>query len=212
MAPPAPSPDGRLICFSYRTRGTSSLYVVNANGTNARRLSDSLDVRGAASWSPDGKWVAIAANDGKGTRLFTVPVDGGPPVQLRDTLSFNPVWSPDGRFIMYSEQQKAGQFEVKAITPERVPVSIVELPIVGFSTAAQYRFLPDGRSLVVLEGTIGNSQNFVRVDLVTGQRRQLTALKSGSVIQNFDVSPDGTHIVFDRLRDNADIALWNLAR
>jgi serine/threonine protein kinase len=212
VAPPAPSPDGRLICFSARTRGTTRLYVVNANGTNARRLSDSLDVRGAASWSPDGKLVAIAANEGKGTRLFLIPVDGGQPVQLLDTLSFNPVWSPDGRFIMYSEQQRAGQFEVKAITPERVPVSIVELPIVGFTTAAQYRFLPDRRSLVVLEGTIGNSQNFVRVDLVTGQRRQLTALKSGSVIQNFDVSPDGTHIVFDRLRDNADIALWNLAR
>ena len=169
-------------------------------------------MRGAASWSPDGKLVAIAANEGKGTRLFLIPVDGGRPVQLLDTLSFNPVWSPDGRFIMYSEQQKAGQFEVKAITPARVPVSIVELPIVGFTTAAPYRFLPDGRSLVVLEGTIGNSQNFVRVDLVTGQRRQLTALKSGSVIRNFDVSPDGTRIVFDRLRDNADIALWNLAR
>ena len=110
-----------MICFSYRTRGTTRLYVVNADGTNARRLSDSLDVRGAASWSPDGKLVAIAANEGTGTRLFLIPVDGGRPVQLLDTLSFNPVWSPDGRFIMYSEQQKAGQFEVKAITPARVP-------------------------------------------------------------------------------------------
>ena len=94
----------------------------------------------------------------------------------------------------------------------QAPVPIVELPIVGFSRATPYRFLPDGQALVVLAGTIGVSQNFVRVDLANGQRRQLTALKSGSVIQNFDVSPDGTHIVFDRLRDNADIALWNLAR
>ena len=64
----------------------------------------------------------------------------------------------------------------------------------------------------MLEGTTGNSQNFVRVDLANGERRQLTALKSGSVIQNFDVSPDGAHIVFDRLRDNSDIVLMNLAR
>ena len=106
---------------------------MNANGTNVRTLADSFDVRGAASWSPDGKWVAVAANQGEGTRLFKVPVDGGQPVRLLDTLSFNPVWSPDGRFIVYSEQQSAGQFEVKAITPDRAPVPIVELQIVGFS-------------------------------------------------------------------------------
>ena len=64
-------------------------------------------MRGAASWSPDGKWVAVAANQGEGTRLFKIPVDGGPPVRLLDTLSFNPVWSPDGRFIVYSEQQSS---------------------------------------------------------------------------------------------------------
>ena len=84
VAPPAPSPDGRLVCFSYRTRGTTRLYVMNADGTNARRLSDSLDVRGAASWSPDGAWVAVAANEGEGTRLFKVPVYGGQPVRLLD--------------------------------------------------------------------------------------------------------------------------------
>ena len=44
--------------------------------------------------------------------------------------------------------------------------------------------------------------------------RQLTSfdLKSGSVVQNFDVSPDGRRIVFDRLRNHADIVLMNLAR
>ena len=211
VAPPVPSPDGRLICFSYRAQGTTRLYVMNANGTNARRLADPLDVRGAASWSPDGKWVAIAANRGEGTRLFKVPVDGGQPVQLLDTLSFNPAWSPDGRFIVYSEQQSAGQFEVKAITPEHAPVQIVEVPIVGFRGVTPYRFLPDGKAVVVIEGTIGASQNFVRVDLTNGQRRQLTDLKAGSVIQDFDVSPDGTRIVFDRLRDNSDIVLMSLA-
>jgi WD40 repeat protein len=128
VAPPAISPDGRHICFSYRTQGTSGLYVMNANGTNARTLAaDSFDVRGAASWSPDGKWVAVAANRGEGTRLFKIPVDGGPPVRLLDTLSYNPAWSPDGRFIVYSEL--SSPWRKSAVAPSRA---------IGWTSAARH--------------------------------------------------------------------------
>ena len=64
-------------------------------------------------------------------------------------------------------------------------------------------------------GAAGSSnQNLFGLDLETGAQRQPTNfdLKSGSVIQNFDISPDGTRIVFDRLRNHADIVLMNLAR
>jgi Tol biopolymer transport system component len=69
---------------------------MSANGTNVRPLAQSLDVRGGASWSPDGKWIAVAADSGNGTRVFKIPVDGGEPVKLVETLSYNPVWSPNG--------------------------------------------------------------------------------------------------------------------
>ena len=151
---------------------------MNANGTNVRALADSFDVRGAASWSPDGKWVAVAGNQGQGTRLFKIPVDGGPPVQLLDTFSYNPVWSPDGRFIVYSEQQA----------------------------------VPNGKAPIALDGATRATQNFFWVNLENGQQRQLTDLKAGFMIQNFDVSPDGKQIVFDRLRDNSDVVLMNLSR
>ena len=69
------------------------------------------------------------------------------------------------------------------------------------------------KTLITLQGTAPN-QNFFRLDLETGEQRQLTGfdLKSGSAVQNFDISPDGKHIVFDRLRNHADIVLMNLAR
>ena len=210
VAPPAISPDGRVICFSYRKQGTAGLYVMNADGTNVRTLVDSFDVRGAASWSPDGEWVAVAANQGDGSRLFKVPLDGGQPVRLLDTLSFNPVWSPDGRFIVYSEQQGGGAFQVKAISPDKASVPLPALEV-GYTIATPYRFMPNGKALITLEGSLG-AQNFFWVDLEGGQQRQLTDFKTGFVIQNFDVSPDGTRIVFDRLRDNADIVLMNLTR
>jgi serine/threonine protein kinase/Tol biopolymer transport system component len=210
VAPPAVSPDGRLICFSYRKQGTAGLYVMNADGTNVRTLVGSFDVRGAASWSPDGDWVAVAANQGDGTRLFKIPLDGGQPVRLLDTLSFNPIWSPDGRFIVYSEQQGGGAFEVRAITPDKVPVSLPEFQVL-YTLATPYRFMPNGKALIALRGNLA-AQNFFWVDLESGQQRQLTDFKPGFAIQNFDVSPDGAQIVFDRLRNNSDIVLMNLAR
>lgn len=209
---PAISPDGRLICFAFRKGGRAGLYVINANGTNMRTLAEGLEVRGAATWSPDGKWVAVAGNRGDGTRVFKVPVDGGAPIELANTLSVNPVWSPDGGLILYSEQQRAGQFEVKAMTPDRTQVAIGAIQIVGFSAGTHYRFMPEGGALIVLEGVIGASQNFFKVDLATGERRQLTDLDGTYVIRNFDVSPDGTHIVFDRWRQHTDIAMMTLAR
>jgi serine/threonine protein kinase/Tol biopolymer transport system component len=208
VAPPAISPDGRLICFSYRKQGRAGLYVMNADGTNVRTLVDSFDVRGAASWSPDGDWVAVAANLGDGTRLFKVPLGSGQPVRLLDTQSFNPVWSPDGRLIVYSEQ-RGSSFQVRAITPDGAPVPIPELRV-GYTTSTPYRFVPNGKALIALVGSRG-AQNFSWIDLESGQHRRMTDFKAGFVIQNFDVSPDGTQIVFDRLRNNTDIVMMNLA-
>jgi serine/threonine protein kinase/WD40 repeat protein len=217
VAAPATSPDGNRICFSYRKQGRAELYAINANGTGLTTLAKSIEVQSAASWSPDGKWVAVAANQGEGTRVFKIPLDGGPPVRLRDTLSFNPVWSPDGRFIVYSEQHASKNFDVKTMTPDGAPVVVPAVASLGFrvlvALGTPYRFMPGGKTLITLQGMAPN-QNFFRLDLETGEQRQLTSFdpKSGSVVQNFDISPDGKRIVFDRLRNHADIVLMNLAR
>jgi Tol biopolymer transport system component len=217
VAAPAISPDGNRICFSYRKEGRAGLYVINANGTGLTTVATSIEVQSAASWSPDGKWVAIAGNQGEGTRVFKIPLDGGAPIRLRDTLAFNPVWSPDDRFIVYSEHAAGGSFEVKTMTPDGASVVLPAVASLGLRFpvwfGTPYRFMPGGKTLITLQGTAPN-QNFFRLDLETGEQRQLTSFdsKSGSVIQNFDISPDGKRIVFDRLRNHADIVLMNLAR
>jgi len=44
-------------------------------------------------------------------------------------------------------------------------------------------------------------------DLKTGRERQLTALGRGFTIGDFDISPDGRELLFDRSRDESDVVL-----
>jgi hypothetical protein len=53
-------------------------------------------------------------------------------------------------------------------------------------------------------------QQFHVIDLETVQERRLSNLKPGFTLRSFDVSPDGTQIVFDRVRENADLVLIDL--
>lgn len=54
------------------------------------------------------------------------------------------------------------------------------------------------------------SQNFYLVNVDTGERRQLTDFKPGYSMRNFDISPDGKRIVFDRIQENSDVVLIDL--
>jgi Tol biopolymer transport system component len=73
----------------------------------------------------------------------------------------------------------------------------------------RYRFLPDGKSLVYMQG-FGPAQDFWLLDLATKRTRQLTRLANQGAIRTFDVTPDGTQIVFDRIRENSDVVLIDL--
>ncbi len=55
-----------------------------------------------------------------------------------------------------------------------------------------------------------SQKDFWSLDLKTGQERQLTNLDRGFTIGDFDISPDGREIVFDRIREESDIVLFDL--
>ena len=77
--------------------------------------------------------------------------------------------------------------------------------------ARRVAFAPNSGSLVILRGEIAH-KNFWLLNPQTGTERQLTDLPSSFVIGDFDVSPDGTEIIFDRVQDSSSIALIERAR
>ena len=115
---PAIAPDGRSIAFSVRQHGQTLLYVMQADGTNARIVSDSLDLQGAPAWAPDGQSITSAADDHGVPHLFRVPLDGRSPALFVEEYAVDPAWSPDGRFVVYSGPDIGTTFSVKAVTAD----------------------------------------------------------------------------------------------
>ena len=75
-----------------------------------------------------------------------------------------------------------------------------------------YRFMPDRPQLVYIPTPDQvATESFWLLDLPSKKARQLSSVNSRST-RTFDISPDGTLITFDRLKDNSDIVLIDLPR
>jgi Tol biopolymer transport system component len=206
---PAIAPDGRNIAFSVRQRGQTLLYVMHADGTNARMVTDSLELQGAPAWAPDGQSITLAAGDHGVPHLFRVPMDGHSPASFVREYSVDPVWAPDGRFVVYSGPDIGTTFSVKAVTAEATPHSLPGLTLTR--GARHLAFLPGGRTLMLLRGDMEHKDLWL-IDLVTGTERQLTRLPADFDIRDFDVSPDGREVVLERLQERSDVVLMDLPR
>ena len=201
------SPDGSRIAFIAQKGGRNRLYFMNANGTSVKELAETLNIRGAPAWPPAGEWVTVAADRDKSPGLFNIPLDGGPPIELVEGPSANPVWSPDGRLLVYSGAEVGTTFPLKAVTVDGKPYDLPQLIL--SRGASRFSFLPARPVLIVLKGEIWH-KNFWSVDLLTGEQRQLTNFSREFLISDFDVSPDGREIVFGRLKENSNIVLIEL--
>ena len=204
---PALSPDARQIAFSTRQRGQTLLYVMEADGTKARIVVDSLELQGNPAWAPDGQSITAAAMDHGVPHLVRVPLDGRSPAVLVQEYSVEPAWAPDGGFVVYSGPDIGATFSVKAVTGEAAPHSLPPLTLTR--GARHLTFLPGGHTLVFLRGEIQH-KNLWLVDLQTGAERQLTNLNPGFDVRDFDVSPDGREVVFEREQERSDVVLLDL--
>lgn len=207
---PAISSDGRYIAFSVRQHSQTLLYVMQADGTNARVVADSLELLGAPAWVPDGLSIASAVNDRGTPRLFRLPVDGGSPALFIQDYSVDPAWAPDGRLVAYSGPDIGTTFSVKVVTSEGVAHPLPRLTTLTRG-ARHLKFLTGGRGLAFLRGGIKH-KDVCLLDPETGAETQLTHLPPDFDIQDFDISLDGREVVLERVQERSDIVLLDLPR
>lgn len=128
------SPDGKLIAFA-SNRGASVLnerdqakfeiepsyfndiYIMNADGTNVRQLTDVPGYDGGPFFSPDGKqicWRRFSEN-GATAEVFTMNIDGTAPKRLTNlnTMSWAPFFHPSGDYLIFTTNKHGfGNFEL----------------------------------------------------------------------------------------------------
>lgn len=91
--------DGR-VAFTYQ----DDIWVVDADGTNPRRITTHLARDFSPRFSPDGKWIAFTTNRNGNNDVYIVPSTGGEPKQLTWFVGNDEAlyWAPDGKGIVMS--------------------------------------------------------------------------------------------------------------
>jgi serine/threonine protein kinase/Tol biopolymer transport system component len=202
---PEIEPGGQRIAFSIEQGSKTVLYVMNADGTGARAVTESLQLEGSPAWTPNGQSITTAANVNGTPQLFSVSLDGSTRPLVMD-YSTDPAWAPDGEMVVYSGPDIGTTFSMKAANTSG-PVSLPNLTLTR--GARRVRFLSERRALVVMRGEVQH-KNLWLIDLATGGERQLTDVPADFQIRDFDVSPDGSQIVLERIEEDSDIVLLEI--
>jgi Tol biopolymer transport system component len=147
------SPDGRHLLFdSTRAEGHTALYVANADGSNARRVTYFGDDWGG-TWSPDSTRIAFNANPSGGP--YDIYVAGfesaDVPTRLDDDPAGDaaPTWSPDGTRIAFESDRADGNSDIWSMAADGSdPVNLTATPgsAEGMTSGGQ-SWGPDGRIL-----------------------------------------------------------------
>ena len=103
----ANAPPPTRIAFDSIRDGDYEIYVMNADGSGVRQLTDNDSYDAFAALSSNGRRVAFEAERGGNVDVFVMSVDGTEEVRLTDDEGYDgqPAWSPNGAKIAFTSTQ-----------------------------------------------------------------------------------------------------------
>lgn len=137
------SRDGKWLY--YNTGG--SIFKISPNGGEPVKVptGDIASCNNDHVISPDGKTLAISVGvPGKGSVIFTLPIDGGTPRQVTpEGPSYLHGWSPDGKKLVYTAQRN-GDYDIYIISLDGSDeTQLTDVP--GLDDGPE--FTPDGKRI-----------------------------------------------------------------
>jgi Tol biopolymer transport system component len=196
---PMASPDGsRIVYCSQRDTIYSQIYVMNADGSAPKRLTDvkSGDACGPA-WSRDGKKIAYYAfaqtQPSRDPEIWVMDSDGSNPKKLTDH-GMDPSWSPDGKQIAFASHRD-GIFQIYAMNSDGSNLRRLTKHNAEDSNPV---WAPDGGSIVYISATGDDRRGLFLMGPDGSDPHGLAHSKH----QDFcfpSWSPDGRTIVFSAL-------------
>jgi serine/threonine protein kinase/dipeptidyl aminopeptidase/acylaminoacyl peptidase len=95
-------PDGRIV-YATQTGDNRDLWVMNADGTNAKPLTSDVYLDSGPAVSPDGRYIYFhSSRPDTIPRIWRMDADGSNPKQLTTGEDYLPTVSPDGRWLVFS--------------------------------------------------------------------------------------------------------------
>jgi Tol biopolymer transport system component len=179
------------------------IHVMDADGTNPRRLIGSLMEVSRPAWSPDRTKLAFASQrDSKGWEIQVINADGTNPRHLIDGqehVSY-PFWSPDGTKLIFASWHSPCIPDVHVINADGTHLRRLAYNKAGPTSCIvrmdwSAAWSPDGRR-IALPGN--ESENWIHMINADGSNlKRYTPLKDGADYRvSLAWSPDGTKLAF----------------
>jgi len=173
---PAWSPDGKTLAVTLSKDGGSQLFLVNPDGSGARKLTSSSAIDTEARFAPDGQSIFFTSDRGGSPQIYRMPLSGGEPQRVTFEGSYNvsPRLSPDGRTLAYITRN-GGRFQVALLDLTNKQVQI----ITDSDRDESPSFAPNGR--MILLATVLGGRGVLSAVSSDGRIKQRLSITSGDV-------------------------------
>jgi eukaryotic-like serine/threonine-protein kinase len=150
------SPDGQTLLFTTNKPGDASIWMYSLSDRKAAVFADAPSWQQSSSFSPDGHWVAYVSEEA-GRKVYVEPFPAtGAKFLITQNGGNHPVWSPDGKELIFMNDVTYGQLYSVAIRtqPSFSFGNPVPLAIKGFvqrtGSWRDYDITPDGKQFLVM--------------------------------------------------------------